>query len=142
MTFSKILHGLHLGDPLRAPLSTVSSASTGAARWLWQLWRRALVGRGLRSVLPEIRPSSGVVCEIDAAWPDDRVGLDYDSPEFHGPRRWGRDEDRHAAAEALGWDFVSVDKTDLMPGSHARFRGELTALLGTTADAATRQVGG
>ena len=90
-----------------------------------------------------VRDSSGrPVCEIDAAWPDDRVGLDYDSPEFHNPRRWGRDEDRHAAAEALGWDFVSVDKTDLMPGSHARFRGELTALLGTTADAATRQVGG
>ena len=89
-----------------------------------------------------VRDSSGrPVCEIDAAWPDDRVGLDYDSPEFHNPRRWGRDEARHAAAEALGWDFVSVDKTDLMPGGQTRFRSELTELLGGKGDATTHPLG-
>jgi hypothetical protein len=63
-----------------------------------------------------IRDAAGrAVCETDAAWPDSRVALDYDSVRYHGPRRWPRDEQRHAGAEALGWTFVSVDKTDLMP---------------------------
>lgn len=89
-----------------------------------------------------IRDTSGrPVCEVDAAWPDDLVAVDYDSVRYHGPRRWGRDETRHAAARALGWRFVSVDKTDLMPGGQTRFRRELTALLGQP-NATTRQVGG
>jgi len=48
-----------------------------------------------------IRDAGGhAVCETDAAWPASRVALDYDSARYHGPRRWKRDEQRHAAAEA------------------------------------------
>jgi hypothetical protein len=53
---------------------------------------------------------------VDAAWPDAKVGLEYDSPGFHGPRRFEHDEQRHAALEALGWRIEHVDRLDLRPG--------------------------
>jgi diguanylate cyclase (GGDEF)-like protein len=61
MTFSKILYGLQLADPLRAPVCKVSSLGSGAASRLWRLMRRALFGRGLRSVLPEMLAILGLL---------------------------------------------------------------------------------
>ena len=61
MTFSKILCGLQLADPMRVPLSKVSSFGTDAAHRLWRLMRRALFGRGLRSVLPEMLAILGLL---------------------------------------------------------------------------------
>ena len=61
MTLSKILHGLQLADPLRATACKVSSFDTGVANRLWRLMRRALIGRGLRSVLPEMLAILGLL---------------------------------------------------------------------------------
>lgn len=94
---------------------------------------RLIVGWGhpMPVALYEIRDVDGsFVCEVDAAWPHEKVALDYDSVEFHSPRRWPRDEQRIAAAKALGWSFVPVDKTDVAPAGQTRLRSELTALLG------------
>jgi hypothetical protein len=61
MTFSKILYGLQLADPLRAPVCQVSSWTIGVVSRLWRLTRRALFGRGLRSVLPEMLAILGLL---------------------------------------------------------------------------------
>ena len=66
----------------------------------------------------KIRDHDGVViARIDGGWSDRRIGLEYDSVEWHGPARWASDEDRHALIEALGWRLHHVDKSDLVPGS-------------------------
>lgn len=93
---------------------------------------RLVVGWGHSAPVPlyEIRTDDGAfVCEVDAAWPEHRVALDYDSVRYHSPRRWPRDEQRIAAAVALGWTFVPVDKTDVAPAGQVRLRAELARLL-------------
>lgn len=94
---------------------------------------RLLVAWGFPPPLPlyVIRDENGLaVCEVDAAWPDRRVGLEYDSEAHHGPRRWAADERRAAGARALGWTIIPVDKTDVRPGGHDRLRSLLRDLLG------------
>lgn len=65
-----------------------------------------------------------VIGRVDVGWSARRVGLEYDSDEFHGPSRWTGDEARHHAIEALGWRLLHVDKVDLRPG-RAGLRGAL-----------------
>lgn len=80
--------------------------------------------------LHAVRDASGqVLCELDAAWPNQLVALEYDSLAHHGPRRWARDERRVSAARALGWTVIPVDKTDLQPGGHQRLRAAIAAAL-------------
>ncbi|MGH9038516.1 MAG: type IV toxin-antitoxin system AbiEi family antitoxin domain-containing protein [Acidimicrobiia bacterium] len=72
--------------------------------------------------LPErqwkVRDEGGrFVGRIDLAWPDLKVGLEYDGEEHHGPRRWRQDDDRQDCLEALGWQMLRVGKSDLGPGS-------------------------
>jgi hypothetical protein len=74
-------------------------------------------------------PDGDPVCEVDAAWPQRKVALEYDSSQHHHERRWATDERRAGAAKALGWEVVPVEKTDLRPGGHRRLRDQLTALL-------------
>lgn len=65
----------------------------------------------------------GAIGRLDVAWPSRRVGLEYDSPRWHGPRRWQSDEDRHGALRAVGWTLLRADKLDLLPGrDHLRER--------------------
>ena len=68
--------------------------------------------------------AGSVVARIDAGWQTRRVGLEYDSEEWHGEDRWSHDEARHALLESLGWSILHVDKIDLRPGER-RFRREL-----------------
>ena len=44
------------------------------------------------------------------------IGIEYDSPEFHGPSQWVHDEARHQAIQRLGWTLLHADKLDLRPG--------------------------
>jgi hypothetical protein len=82
-----------------------------------------------------VRDHAGLlVCELDVAWPDYLAALEYDAPATHNPRVWSRDERRCGGAERLGWTIVPVDKTDLMPGGHARLRSILDRLLQPRAD--------
>ncbi|MBX3285395.1 MAG: hypothetical protein KF703_08655 [Actinobacteria bacterium] len=46
-----------------------------------------------------------------------RIGIEYDSAEFHGPARWRHDEARHRAIEDQGWVLLRADKLDLQPGA-------------------------
>src|SRR5690348_3457855 len=65
MTFSKILHGWQSADPHRTRcLSRLSSCSLSGVPRLWRLMRRALFGRGLRSVLPEMLAILGLLSMI------------------------------------------------------------------------------
>lgn len=64
-----------------------------------------------------VRHADGeVIGRIDLGWPDRLLGIEYDSAEFHGPSRWGSDEDRHAAVAREGWTLLHADKLDLRPG--------------------------
>jgi len=74
--------------------------------------------------LPErqwkVRDADGrLVAKIDLAWPRWMLGLEYDGEAFHGPRRWGPDDERQDRLAALGWQIGRVTKRDLGPGSSA-----------------------
>ena len=89
--------------------------------------RRQLVEWGFPSPeaqIPVHGPGGEVIARLDLGWPNRRLGLEYDGVEWHGPARWGADEDRHAAIERTGWRLLHVDKADLQPGAR-RFRLEL-----------------
>src|SRR5690349_24707105 len=47
-----------------------------------------------------------VVGVLDPAWPDQLIGIEYDSDQWHNPRRWKHDESRHAAVLRLGWTLL------------------------------------
>lgn len=61
-------------------------------------------------------PSGAFIGRLDVAVPRFRCGLEYDSPEFHNPRHWDRDEGRYARLQAARWRVDSVTKLDLLPG--------------------------
>lgn len=65
---------------------------------------------------------------VDFAWPEHRVGLEYDGDEFHGPRRGAADDLREDRIEAIGWKIERADRGDLRP-SATRLRTLLTQLL-------------
>jgi hypothetical protein len=65
-----------------------------------------------------VRSSSGEhLGTVDVAWPASKVGLEYDSPRFHGPRRYEHDEQRHERIEAAGWRLEHADMLDLRPAA-------------------------
>ena len=66
---------------------------------------------------------------IDFVWRPWRFGLEYDGDEFHPPRRWGADDERQEAIEALGIRLERADRFDLRPSS-TRLRDLLTKILG------------
>lgn len=66
----------------------------------------------------EVFDGDGVfVARLDAAIPERKIGLEYDSDRFHNPRHWARDEPRYARLKALGWSVHDVSKLDLLPSS-------------------------
>lgn len=67
---------------------------------------------------------SGRSAFLDLAWPDHRVGLEYDGEAFHGPRHLAADVTREEEIRALGWWVGRADRHDLRPSS-TRLRDEL-----------------
>jgi Transcriptional regulator, AbiEi antitoxin len=66
----------------------------------------------------EVRDEQGVFLgRVDLAWPERRLGLEYDGGEWHTPRQWESDEAREHAIEELGWCLERVDKFDLRRSS-------------------------
>jgi len=65
----------------------------------------------------EVVRASGRTAFIDLAWPDHRVGLEYDGEAFHGPRRLAADVTREEEIRALGWWVGRADRHDLRPSS-------------------------
>lgn len=72
-----------------------------------------------------VRDDNGrAIATLDLAWPDLKIGVEYDGVESHGPRRARPDELRQARVEARGWCLLRAEKADLRPGA-TRFRDEL-----------------
>ncbi|MGH9042727.1 MAG: type IV toxin-antitoxin system AbiEi family antitoxin domain-containing protein [Acidimicrobiia bacterium] len=91
---------------------------------------RLIVGWGLpcpeRQV--EIRDErGGFVARCDLGWREQKVVLEYDGAEWHGPRRAPLDATRQRRIEALGWRVIRVRKTDVKPPARA-LRAELLAV--------------
>ena len=55
------------------------------------------------------------VARLDMAWPDEKVGREYDSVRWHRPDRIEPDEIRTQRLESLGWRMGSVFRYHLPP---------------------------
>ncbi len=80
---------------------------------------RRLGELGLRELVTQhaVYDADGtLIGKLDVSAPDLRKGLEYDSVEFHNPRRWRHDEARYQRFRAAGWDVEGVTKADLMAG--------------------------
>ncbi|HET9769343.1 MAG TPA: hypothetical protein VFS16_00540, partial [Acidimicrobiia bacterium] len=81
-----------------------------------------------------VRDARGrTVGRVDFVWLPWRFGLEYDGDEFHSPRRWGHDDRRQEAIEALGLRIERADRFDLRPSS-TRLRNLLTKVLSEAPD--------
>lgn len=54
-----------------------------------------------------------VVALIDLAYPERRVGFEYEGEHHLDPEQWGRDIRRYEMLADLGWRIVRVTKSDL-----------------------------
>ncbi|WP_047871520.1 hypothetical protein [Nocardiopsis sp. RV163] len=115
------------GDLLRAVRRTRSQRQSGQLRTALRYssalsrspaesWTRVLA---LEALLPPPVPQCPVptdegVFHADLGWPDQRVALEYDSPEFHSSTVAGAsDRVRYAAMRARDWEVVSASVYDL-----------------------------
>ena len=83
---------------------------------------RMLVRNGLpEPVLQhEVRLNGVFVARVDAAYPQWRIAVEYDSDEFHaGSVARTRDNARRLALRGAGWEVVSVNATELKRGGVA-----------------------
>jgi hypothetical protein len=79
----------------------------------------------------EVRLASGKSVFIDAAYPDEMVGLEANSYLWHTARRdWVRNETKTRALTAIGWAILPVTWEDLVPNA-TTFEDELRAALWT-----------
>jgi len=81
--------------------------------------RRQVAGWGFpvpQRQVPIVDEWGQVVARSDLGWPERRLGIEYDSAEFHGPSQWAADEVRHQKIERLGWRLLRADRLDLRPG--------------------------
>ena len=80
-----------------------------------------------------IRDANGrFIAKVDFGWPRWKFGLEYDGDEFHPPRAWKHDDDRHDDIERVGWRIERADRFDVRP-SASRLRLLLTEVLRETA---------
>ena len=62
----------------------------------------------------EVTDRRGRTWRLDFAWPQRRVGAEYDGVDWHsGPEAFRRDRERSAALQELGWSIVPVIATDV-----------------------------
>jgi hypothetical protein len=68
----------------------------------------------------EIRRSNGVlVAQVDAAYPEWKVAIEYDSYEWHtGRARLDRDTERRLKIQGVGWSPVTATATNLRGDGH------------------------
>jgi hypothetical protein len=80
---------------------------------------QALRARGLPAPIPQHKVWQGSLClgRVDAAYPDERIAIEYDSDEFHtgrGPTK--HDRARRHELIAASWLPIDVGPTDLRNG--------------------------
>ena len=98
----------------RAPIagSTESPAETAMIR---MLRRNGLPAPVLQYVVVERAVFLG---RVDAAYPDHKVAIEYESYEHHtGKRALERDSARRNAFAAAGWTYIAVTAVDLRDGT-------------------------
>jgi very-short-patch-repair endonuclease len=80
------------------------------------LLRVLLILRGLPRPAAQYQvrdPRGGFVARLDLAWPQLRIGIEYDGA-YHGePGQHSRDLRRHNRLRALGWVVIQVDSRQL-----------------------------
>ena len=73
----------------------------------------------------EIWQGAAFIGRVDAAYPDAKIAIEYDSDEFHSGRgATARDRDRRHRLIAAGWLPVDVGPADLRKGGSTRLRGD------------------
>ncbi len=62
----------------------------------------------------EVVDPRGRTWRLDFAWPDLRVGAEYDGVDWHsGPDAFRRDRERSSALQELGWSIVPIIASDV-----------------------------
>lgn len=62
----------------------------------------------------EVMDRRGRTWRLDFAWPDLRVGAEYDGVDWHsGPEAFRRDRERSSALQELGWSIVPMIASDV-----------------------------
>ena len=80
----------------------------------------------------EVRLPTGKTVFIDAAYPEEMVGLEANSYLWHTSRSdWVRNETKTRALTAMGWSILPVTWEDLVPNA-TTFEEELRAALWTS----------
>lgn len=83
---------------------------------------QALRAHGLPepTVQHEVRQGMAFIARVDAAYPDAKIAIEYDSDEFHSGRNAAsRDRERRHRLIAAGWLPVDVGPADLRRGGTA-----------------------
>lgn len=93
-----------------AALSTPLAESPMESRLRMLLHEHGLPGPAVQHHL--LDRDGYVVARFDLAYPDARLGIEYDGVEFHRDRR-GEDNHRDADAAALGWETMRVEAADI-----------------------------
>jgi hypothetical protein len=83
-----------------------------------------------------IRDAEGrFVAKADAGWSRARLVLEYESDEYHPPRKWAADDGRAKRVRDAGYRIEQVYKEDLWPWS-TRLRSVLEERFAASEDAA------
>jgi hypothetical protein len=109
--------------------ATLDLVDPGAASPKESELRLAIVMAGLpRPVTqyPVRAPDGRVVAWLDLAWPERRVGAEYDGADHRTRHRHERDLARHNALRSLGWVVIQVDAAQL------RHPGRVVAMVSRT----------
>jgi hypothetical protein len=112
------------------PLADGRAESPGESRLRW-----VLHDADFPAPIPqcEVTCLNGATYRIDLAWPDFRLGLDYDGVEFHTGKALTGDRTRLNALTRAGWTIQSVTAPMLWTG-----RAELVGNCARTCGSAAR----
>jgi hypothetical protein len=91
------------------PILDPNAESPGES-WTRTMLIRAGIRRPVCNLAVEI---GGYRFRLDMAWPREKVAVEYDGEEHHGPDRHAHDEWRRALLRAAGWIIIVVRKGDL-----------------------------
>jgi hypothetical protein len=99
----------------RAALPVLDAASESPG----ESWVRALLARSRlpRPICNLSVTVDGWTFRLDLGWPDQRVAVEYDGEEFHGPKYTARDAWRREKLREAGWIILVVRKDDLADGA-------------------------
>ncbi|WP_114856151.1 hypothetical protein [Brachybacterium sp. YJGR34] len=105
--------GLHGLDRLRAALAFARDGVRSPGETVMRLLLERMGFPPAVVNLPVRDPDSRKRFEIDLAWEDLRLGLEYDGDVHRAKGQWRRDEARRDQLASLGWTLVRANGDDL-----------------------------